>query len=77
MIVIVAPYRSMSMVLWRASPSTEHRYNQQSMLALVISANASDTKWMKVMKNEPMSPRTGLWKEDTGCDRGRGKGGVR
>ena len=52
LIVIVAPYRSMSVVLWRASPSTENRYNHPSMIALAILTNDSNTKWMKLSKNE-------------------------
>ena len=75
-IVIVVPYRSMSVVLWRASPSTENRYNHLSMIAQSISTNASNTKWMKLGKNAKMEPRTGL-KEDAGCEGGGGKGGVR
>ena len=71
----------MSMVLWRASPSTEHRYNQQSMIlsliALAILTNASSTKWMKLRKNAKMEPRCGLV-GDAGCERGGGgEGGVR
>ena len=51
LIVTVVPYRSISVVQWKASPSTENRYNQQSTIALAISTNASNTKWMKLRKN--------------------------
>ena len=76
LIVIVVPYRSISVVLWKASPSTEIRYNQQSMIALASLTNASSTKWMKLMKNAYMEPGTDL-KENAGCEGARGGSGVR
>ena len=44
LIVITVPYRSMNMVLWRASPSTEIQYAHLSMIATMISNKALKTK---------------------------------